>query len=62
MLGFLFFKIDNITGLLNFTFTNTLINNTGTPFIIPAYNKGIFITNIPTTLVTPIPNLTLKQF
>ena len=58
--GFFFFKIGNIARLLNFIFTNTLINNTGTFFIILAYNGGVSIISILITLVTFIPNLIFK--
>ena len=58
--GFLLPKVSNITGLLNSTFTDILINNTGTFFIILTYNRNTFIINIPTALVTPTPNLILK--
>ena len=59
-LEFLLSKVGNVTRLLNFVFINTLINNTGAPFITLAYNGGAFIISIFITLVTPAFNLIFK--
>ena len=58
--GFLFPEVSNIAGLLNFVFTDMLMNNTGAPFITPAYNGGAFIISILTAPVTPTLNPMLK--